>query len=106
MNAGHSAAGASRLERIRSQLAAALPGAAIELIDDSHRHAGHAGARDGRGHFRVQIVSGAFAGLRPLQRHQLVYRALNELMQTDIHALSITALTPEEARPEAGRRGP
>ena len=92
------ATNASRLDRIRSQLAAALPDAAIELIDDSHRHAGHAGARDGRGHFRVHIVSGAFAGLRPLQRHQLVYRALNAMMQTDIHALSITALTPEEEK--------
>jgi BolA protein len=90
------AAGPSRLERIRSQLARALPDAAIELIDDSHRHAGHAGAQDGRGHFRVRIVSGAFAGLRPLQRHQLVYRALDELMRTDIHALSIAALTPAE----------
>jgi BolA protein len=97
-----SADAASRLERIRTQLAAALPGAAVELIDDSHRHAGHAGARDGRGHFRVHIVSDAFAGLRPLQRHQVVYRALDELMRTDIHALSITALTPEEASREAG----
>jgi BolA protein len=92
-----SAAGPSRLERIRSQLVQALPAATVELIDDSHRHAGHAGARDGRGHFRLRIVHGAFAGLRPLQRHQLVYRSLGELMQTDIHALSITALTPEEA---------
>jgi BolA protein len=100
-----SADAAGRLERIRSQLAAALPGAAIQLIDDSHRHAGHAGARDGRGHFRVHIVSSAFAGLRPLQRHQLVYRALDELMRTDIHALSITALTGEEASPEAGDAG-
>ena len=63
-------------------------------------HAGHAGARDGRGHFRLRIVCRAFAGLRPLQRHQLVYRSLGELMQTDIHALSITALTPEEAAPK------
>jgi BolA protein len=84
------------MERIRTVLAEALPVTAIELIDDSHRHAGHAGARDGRGHFRLRIVSGAFAGLRPLQRHQLVYGALDELMRTDIHALSITALTPEE----------
>jgi BolA family transcriptional regulator, general stress-responsive regulator len=96
----------SRMERIRAALAEALPTTAVELIDDSHRHAGHAGARDGRGHFRLRIVSAAFAGLRPLQRHQLVYRALDELMRTDIHALSITALTPEEAVPEetgAGR---
>jgi BolA protein len=90
-------AGTSRLEKIRSQLAKTLPATGVELIDDSHRHAGHAGARDGRGHFRLRIVSDAFAGLRPLQRHQLVYRSLGELMRTDIHALSITALTPEEA---------
>jgi BolA family transcriptional regulator, general stress-responsive regulator len=99
VNAAAGAAGAGRMERIRAQLAQAFPGAAIELIDDSHRHAGHAGARDGRGHFRVRIVAGAFAGLRPLQRHQLVYRALDELMRTDIHALSITALTTEESDP-------
>jgi BolA protein len=89
----------ARVERIRSQLAESLPATAVELIDDSHRHAGHAGARDGRGHFRLRIVSAAFAGLRPLQRHQLVYRSLGALMQTDIHALSITALTPDEAEP-------
>lgn len=93
-------AGTGRLEMIRSQLAEALPATAVELIDESHRHAGHAGARDGRGHFRLRIVSDAFAGLRPLQRHQLVYRSLGELMRTDIHALSITALTPDEAAPE------
>lgn len=92
-------AGAARVEKIRSQLAESLPATVVELIDDSHRHAGHAGARDGRGHFRLRIVSAAFAGLRPLQRHQLVYRSLGELMQTDIHALSITALTPDEAEP-------
>jgi BolA protein len=86
-----------RVERISARLGQALGTDRIELIDDSHLHVGHAGARDGRGHFRVRIVSPQFAGLRPLQRHQLVYRALGELMQTDIHALSITALTPEEA---------
>lgn len=86
-----------RMERIRSELQRALHTELIELIDDSHRHAGHAGARDGRGHFRVRIVSGDFEGLRTLQRHQLVYRALGALMQTDIHALSIAALTPGEA---------
>ena len=90
----------SRTERIQAALAGALPVTAVELIDDSHRHAGHAGASDGRGHFRLRIVSGAFAGLRPLQRHQLVYRALDELMRTDIHALSITALTPDETAPD------
>jgi BolA family transcriptional regulator, general stress-responsive regulator len=89
---------AARAERIVGELRRALHTDQVELIDDSHLHAGHAGARDGRGHFRVRVVSADFAGLRTLQRHQLVYRSLGELMQTDIHALSITALTPEEAR--------
>jgi BolA protein len=87
----------SRAERIESLLKASFAPVSLNLIDDSHLHAGHAGARDGRGHFRVRIVAQQFAGLRPLQRHQLVYRSLGELMQTDIHALSIEALTPEEA---------
>jgi BolA protein len=87
-----------RAERIRSTLQQALHTASVELIDDSHLHAGHAGARDGRGHFRVRVVSADFAGLRTLQRHQLVYRSLGALMQTDIHALSIEALTPDETR--------
>jgi BolA family transcriptional regulator, general stress-responsive regulator len=86
-----------RPEQIRMRLVEALRTDAVEVIDDSHLHAGHAGARDGRGHFRVRVVSPAFAGLRPLQRHQLVYKALGEMMQTDIHALSIAAFTPDEA---------
>jgi BolA protein len=86
-----------RVERIRRQLELALGTDRIELTDDSHLHAGHAGARDGKGHFRVRVVSTRFVGLRTLQRHQLVYRSLHDLMQTDIHALSIVALTPEEA---------
>lgn len=85
------------MEAIRMQLRDALHTQQIEVIDDSHLHAGHAGAREGKGHFRVRIVSDDFRGLRALQRHQLVYRSLNDLMQTDIHALSITALTPDEA---------
>lgn len=97
MNAVSQATAASRAERIRTELERALHSDRVELFDDSHLHAGHAGARDGRGHFRVRIVSTDFAGLKTLQRHQLVYRSLGELMQTDIHALSITALTPEEA---------
>ncbi len=88
----------ARAERIVSELRKALHTDDVELIDDSHKHAGHAGAKDGRGHFRVRVVSADFDGLRTLQRHQLVYRSLGDLMQTDIHALSITALTPDEAR--------
>ena len=86
----------SRVDRIRNRLQQELRPEQLEIVDESHQHAGHAGARDGRGHFRVFIVAGRFAGLRPLARHQLVYQSLGELMQTDIHALSITAVTPEE----------
>lgn len=86
-----------RVERIRAQLRAALHTDEIEIVDDSHLHAGHAGARDGKGHFRVRVVSDDFQGLRTVQRHQLVYRSLSALMQTDIHALGISALTRAEA---------
>ena len=86
-----------RVERIRSLLMDALAPDAIEGTDDSHKHAGHAGARGGQGHFSVEIVSAAFAGKLPLARHRLVYAALGEMMQTDIHALSIRARTPDEA---------
>lgn len=97
------ASGPDRPARIRAALALAFETDRIELIDDSHLHVGHAGARDGRGHYRVRIVSAAFSGLSTVRRHQLVYRALGELMRTDIHALGIAALTPEEAaRPDSG----
>lgn len=87
---------AARVDLIRQALDSGLHPEALEIEDESHLHAGHAGARDGRGHFRVTIVSAAFAGLRPLQRHRRVYQALGELMATDIHALSIQAYTPDE----------
>jgi BolA protein len=86
-----------RYDMIRARLSAALTPTKLELEDESHLHAGHAGAREGRGHYKVNIISAQFAGLRPIARHQLIYRSLGELMQTDIHALSITAHTPEEA---------
>ena len=85
-----------RVERIRGLLAAALSPQSLIVTDDSHKHAGHAGARGGQGHFGVDIVSQAFAGKLPLARHRLVYAALGEMMQTDIHALSIRASTPDE----------
>jgi BolA protein len=84
----------ARVQLIRSRLESGLQPRELEIVDDSHLHAGHAGARDGRGHFRVRIVADCFAGVPTLRRHQLVYGCLGELMQTDIHALSITALTP------------
>jgi len=86
----------TRLEAIRSRLDDSLHPSVLELEDDSHLHVGHAGAREGRGHYRLRVVSPAFQGLRLVARHQLIYRALGTLMQTDIHALSITALAPGE----------
>lgn len=85
-----------RVESIRERLLDALDPELLEIADESHLHAGHAGARDGRGHFRVMLVSPAFAGQTRIQRHQLIYAALGELMQTDIHALSIQAFAPGE----------
>ena len=88
---------AARVARMEQLLQAALSPLQLEVVDDSARHAGHAGARDGRGHFNVRIVSTVFTGLRPLARHRAVYAALGDMMQTDIHALGVQAQTPEEA---------
>ncbi len=85
-----------RVSRIRSALGALDP-SSLDIRDDSHKHAGHTGARDGRGHFSVHLVSARFEGLPPLRRHRLVYDALGALMQTDIHAVAIQARTPAEA---------
>ena len=87
---------ASRIERMRAALATLSP-ASLEIRDDSHRHVGHEGARDGRGHFSVDVVSAAFEGKAPLARHRLVYAALGDMMHTDIHALQVRARTPAEA---------
>lgn len=84
-----------RVPAIRAALEAALQPTRLEVVDESHKHAGHEGARDGRGHFAVEIVSPAFIGQLPLARHRMVYAALGDLMQTDIHALSIRASVPE-----------
>lgn len=85
-----------RIEDICSRLAALEP-ASLDVSDQSHLHVGHPGARDGRGHFHVRIVAQAFSGKNLLSRHRLVYEALGDLMQSDIHALGIDALTPAEA---------
>lgn len=82
-----------RIAKIRQALQSLQP-TTLVIVDESHRHAGHEGARDGRGHFAVEIVSPVFAGLAPLARHRKVYEAVGELMQTDIHALSIKASAP------------
>ena len=86
----------SRVDAIRERLEAQLAPLELQVIDESHKHAGHEGARDGRGHFAVRIVSAAFEGVNLLARHRLVYDALGTLMQTDIHALSLKAQAPSE----------
>lgn len=82
---------------LRERLAGLKP-LSLELIDDSAKHAGHAGARSGGGHYRLRVVSEEFAGKSTLIRHRMIYDALGELMRSRIHALSIQSLTPEEAR--------
>lgn len=86
----------TRTDLIRERLTAALSPRQVEIVDESHKHAGHAGARSGGGHFAVTIVADAFAGKSLLQRHRMVYDALGDAMHTEIHALSLKALTPDE----------
>ncbi len=86
-----------RVAMIRERITAALSPVSLDIVDESHKHAGHAGARDGRGHFNVMVVSDAFRGRKLIDRHRLVYDALGEAMQTDIHALSIKAYSPDES---------
>ena len=80
---------------MRSLLAALQP-ARLEIVDDSQQHVGHAGARDGGGHFCLTIMSAQFSGKSTLARHRMIYSALGEMMKHEIHALNITACTPEE----------
>lgn len=86
----------ARMARMRERLDRALEPESLEIEDFSHEHAGHVGARDGRGHFAVRVVSRKFEGVRTLARHRMVYDAMGDLMQTDIHALTIDARTPDE----------
>lgn len=85
-----------RIDRIRMQLALALAPTAIEVIDDSDQHIGHAGALSGGGHYTVHLVSARFTGKPLLERHRMVYDALRDMLHVDIHALSIQARSPEE----------
>lgn len=84
-----------RIGAMKLRLESALEPSRLEIVDDSHKHVGHAGARDGRGHFTVIIEAEAFRGRGALERHRMVYDALGEMMQADIHALAIRAGTPE-----------
>jgi len=92
---GGSVTGTVTAAHIEAALRAALHPTALEVQDDSHLHAGHAGAREG-GHFTVRVTSAAFNGLSRLARHRLVYDAARSLIAEGIHALAIEARTPAE----------
>jgi BolA protein len=77
------------MAQIRARLEASFAPTELEILDEGHKHAGHAG--EGKGHFHVRIVSAAFAGQLPLKRHRMIYAALEGLMENGIHALSIDA---------------
>ena len=85
-----------RLVENRTRLEAELSPLSLQVEDESHLHVGHEGAKGGLGHFRVLVVSDKFQGQSPIKRHRLVYQAMGDLMQTDIHALTIDAFTPDE----------
>jgi len=85
----------SRVDVMRQRLAALEP-TLLDIIDESHRHAGHAGARNGGGHYRLHIASAHFAGKSTMARHRMIYSALGEMMKREIHALNIRANTPDE----------
>jgi len=86
----------TRTEMIESRLRDALDPASLEVIDQSHLHAGHAGASSGAGHFDVIIVSDKLEGMSQVARHRMIYDALGDMMPAQIHALSIKAYTTEE----------
>lgn len=85
------------VQQIQDKLTEALTPDRIEVIDNSQAHAGHAGAQSGGGHYHVVIVSNHFEGRSLVQRHQLIYKTLGDMMKTQIHALGIDALTPLES---------
>ena len=87
-------------QMIRERLSRLAPDS-LEVFDDSREHAGHAGAKDGGGHFQLVIVSSQFAGKPAIARHRLIYEALSDLMPKQIHALAIRAYTPEELETSA-----
>ena len=85
-----------RIATIEDKLRSALSPVELLVKDQSHLHAGHAGAQEGKGHFEVTIVSNKFDGLNRIARHRLIYEALGSFMQSDIHALRINAYSPSE----------
>ena len=93
------------VERMRERLAVLDP-ASLEIEDDSARHAGHAGAASGGGHYNLRLTSGRFEGKSRVERHRLVYDALADLMQREIHALAMVLLAPGETDRPAGAPHP
>ena len=85
-----------RIAEIKTRLEQALSPTHIDIIDESHLHAGHAGAASGAGHFSVTLISDKFTGQSAIQRHRMVYLAVNDLMPSEIHALSIDAQAPND----------
>ena len=85
----------SRIEAMRVHLAALNP-LSVEILDESHQHAGHAGSREGGGHYLLRIVSPQFIGKSTITRHRMIYFALGAMMKREIHALNIQANTPDE----------
>ncbi|WP_126454708.1 BolA family protein [Sulfuriflexus mobilis] len=85
-----------RIKQIKQRLIEGLDAESVDVIDESHMHAGHAGAKTGMGHFNVTIIADAFTGKSLIERHRQIYAALGDMMQTDIHALSIKAYTTNE----------
>jgi BolA protein len=87
-------------DRIREKLTLAFSPSALEVVNDSHRHAEHAGSPGtGESHYTVKVVSASFAGKSRLERHRMVNKVLAEELKGKIHALAISALTPEERSP-------
>ena len=80
---------------LEKRLRAAFAIGSLEIIDESHLHAGHAGAKDGRSHFRIKITAPEFAGLSPIKCHRLIYAAVGTMMESDIHALAIEAASSD-----------
>ncbi len=89
-----------RIAEIKSRLERELSPTHIDIVDESHMHAGHAGAASGAGHFSVTIVSDKFVGKSAIQRHRMVYLAVDDLMRSEIHALSIKAQVPDDQEPD------
>ncbi|MBK9160128.1 MAG: BolA family transcriptional regulator [Nitrosomonadales bacterium] len=84
-----------RIAAMQARLAVLEP-VSLEITDESHQHAGHAGAREGGGHFLLQITSAQFVGKSTVARHRMIYSALGEMMRREIHALNIQAHTPDD----------